>query len=874
MLVSTRDRLRRVPLWLCSATLALSAVASPPTNYELVFEDEFTGSSLDPSIWHIDEGARKDAINVADAIEVSNGQLTISTWTEDNQTGTANDVHHTGFITTNDLFLHPFGYFEASIRFDQGATGAWHAFWLMPGGSTPIWGTPDAETGAEIDIIEYRYTRKVTPIDLTADMHCALHWNGYYGGHQKTGTDPDPQPLNNGDSLMDGQFHTYAVLWTPEKYEFYFDGTKVWETTDGLSFAYSNIILSSEVASNVNWAGVTPEGGYGAKGASTNPKFTVEYVRVYNLKDSVSGQAAFNSDPIPGTLEAENFDVGGKGVAYYDKSDSGPGTNTTYRSGEDVDIDADASASNGYYVSEPSVNEWLEYTISTTQPGYYSASVDIARVQDTSDNSDNGMMLFYANGEQLGLNRTDDTGGWTSFATQSIPSYLYLQSGDTFTVRFENSRDINFDAIHFDYLGTKADAREGESATLSGPTIIGSELCSGSQFITGFGSTTTVHTAQFDNVDGFNDGGDVTMTLRYSWYNTNVNKTTGVKVKVNGAYLQNNGSDLLIPFVSTGSWNHWKNITLTLPNMLAGANNTVILESNAISNQNIRVDSVIFTRDEPLPVTGGGQITTIEAEDSGNIMLGNPGNEAYVATHANASYGAYVKGLNKSNAGVEFPSITAGSGQATITIYYANGSGASSNKALEVNGVSQDVTFPATSSLTDFSGSVQATVTLTGSDNIKIYRKHNDSTDGAALRIDYIVIETTATASIDEYTEAEGLEFGQAIQGTHANASNGAYVDRFNKSASGIEWIVTAPADMQATLTIGYGNGTGSESLKMLNVNGVDTLLTFPTTTGWNDYSGVFQMTIDLQAGSNVIKLWRDGAGIDSLRVDWLSLSN
>ncbi|WP_309380531.1 family 16 glycosylhydrolase [Cerasicoccus frondis] len=872
MFASTRDLLRRVPLWLGSASLALSAVAAPPANYELIFEDEFTGASLDTSIWRIDEGARKDAINVADSLEVANGQLTITTWTEDNQPGTANDVHHTGLITTNNGFLHPFGYFEASIRFDQGDTGAWHAFWLMPGGSTPIWGTPDAETGAEIDIIEYRHTRKATPIDLTGDMHCALHWNGYYGGHQKTGSDPDPQPLS-GASLMDGQFHTYAVLWTPTKYEFYFDGTKVWETTNGLSFAYSNIILSSEVKSNVNWAGVTPEDGYGAKGASTNPKFTVEYVRVYNLKDSASGQAAFNSDAIPGTLEAENFDVGGKGVAYYDKSDSGPGTDTAYRTGEDVDIDSDASASNGYYISEPNVNEWLEYTISTTQPGYYSASVDIARVQDTSDSADNGMMLFYANGEELGLNRTDDTGGWTSFATQSIPSYLYLQSGDTFTVRFENNRDINFDAIHFDYLGTKADAREGESATLSGPTIIGSDLCSGNQFISGFGSTSTVHTAQFDNVDGFDDGGEVTMTLRYSWYNTNVNKTTGVKVKVNGVYVQDNGSDLLIPFANTGSWNHWQNITVTLPGMLAGANNTVILESNAISNQSIRVDSVIFSRDEALPPTGG-QTTTIEAEDPANIMLGATGNEAYVATHANASGGAYVNGLNKSNAGVEFPNVAAGSGQATVTIYYANGSGATTNKALEVNGVSQDVTFPVTSSWTDFTGSVQATVTLTGNDDIKIYRKHNDGTDGAALRLDTIVIETAATATIDEYTEAEGLEFGQAIQGTHASASNGAYVDRFNKSASGIEWTVTAPTDMQATLTIGYANGSGADSLKMLNVNGTDTLLTFPITSGWNDYTGVFQITVDLQAGSNSIKLWRDGAGIDSLRVDWLSLAN
>ncbi|WP_269542805.1 family 16 glycosylhydrolase [Cerasicoccus fimbriatus] len=864
MFVPTRDQLQRwASLGLISAA-TVTAHTSPPANYELVFEDNFDGTELDSTVWRIDEGPRKDAINVTDSIVVANGELTITTWTEDNQPGTDNDVHHTGLISTNNKILHPFGYYEASIRFDQGATGAWHAFWLMPGGSTPIWGTPDAETGAEIDIIEYRHTRKVTPIDLTGDMHCALHWNGYFGGHQKDGSNPDPQPLG-GASLMDGQFHTYAVLWTPTKYEFYFDGTKVWETTNGLSFAYSNMILSSEVKSNVNWAGVTPEDGYGAKGTSTNPKFTVDYVRIYNLSDSVSGQAAFNSDTIPGTIEAEHFDVGGDGVSYYDKDDSGPGTNTSYRSGTDVDIDASASASNGYHISEPTRNEWLQYTLSTTQPGYYSVSVDVARVQDTTDSADNGMMLFYANVEELGSIRVDDTGGWTNFVTQSIPSFLYLEDGDQFATRFENTRDVNFDAIHFTYLGTKADLREAEDALLSGPSIIGN-------LISGFGSTSTVHTAQFDNVEGFSDGGDVTMTLRYAWPQNNPSKTTGVKVKVNGNYLQDNGSDLLIPFTDTLSWNHHANLSLTLPGMNPGPNNTVILESDTISNQNIRLDAVIFSRDEYIPPTGG-TATEIEAEDSGNILLGNPGNEAYIGTHANASNGAYVNGLNKSNAGVEFSNVSAGSGQATITIYYAN-DGSVTDKALEVNGVSQDITYALTSSWSDFSGTVQATITLTGNDNIKIYRKHNDGTDGGSLRIDKIVIDATASATISEYTEAEGLEFGEAIQGTHANASNGAYVDRFNKSASGIEWVVTSPAAMQATLTVGYANGSGSDSLKMLNVNGVDTLLTFPVTTGWNDYTGELQVMIDLQAGSNDITLWRDGAGIDSLRVDWLSLEN
>lgn len=844
--------------------------ANPPSDYELVFEDNFDGNELDPATWRIDEGPRKDAVNVTDSVEVSNGHLSITTYTDVNQSGTDNDVHHSAMISTAERFLHPFGYYEARIRFDQGAVGAWHAFWIMPGGTTPNWGTnPDAETGAEIDIIEYRYER-ANNLDLTADMHCALHWNGYYGGHQKDGTDPDPQPLG-GSSLMDGNFHTYAVLWTPTKYEFYFDGTKVWETTNGLSFAYSNIIFSSEVADNYWWSGNLPVDGYGSKGASTNPKFTVDWVRVYNLKNSVSGQAAYAANSIPGTLEAEDFDAGGDGVSYYDKDDSGPGTNTSYRSSTDVDIDAASSASNGYHISEPTENEWLEYTLNTTQVGVYSVEVDVARIQDTQDNQDNGKMLFYADGEQLGEIRIDDTGGWTTWHRQSIPYFAYLEDGSVFTTRFANRRDVNLDALHFEYLGNVVDAREAESGSASNLSVIGSDLTSGNQFVSGFGEVGVTHSLEFTQVEGFNDGGDVTMTLRYSWPQNNLNKTTGVKVKVNGSYLQDGGSDLLIPFTNTLSWNHYNNLSITLPNMNPGANNTVVLESDAVSNQNIRLDVALFSRDEA--VAGGGQTTSIEAEDSGNILLGNPGNEAYISYHSNASNGAFVNGLNKSSAGVEFPGVSAGSGTATITIHYANGS-TQCTKALEVNGVAQNVDFAPTTAWNDFTGSVQATVTLTGNDNIKIYRKYNDSTDDGSLRIDYIEIETSGSASIDEYTEAEGLEFGQAIQGTHSNASNGAYVDRLNKSASGVLWTVNAPAAMQATLTVGYANGSGANSLKMLDVNGVDTLLTFPATSAWNDFTGVHQVTVNLQAGSNDIKLWRDGAGVDSLRVDWMELSN
>ena len=867
----------------------LSAIPSSISDdYHLFWEDEFEGTELNPMDWKITEGPRKGAVNVSDTIEVSDGYLSISTYTADNQPGNLNDVHHTGFVSTANKLLHPFGYYEARVRMDAVESGAWHAFWLMPGGTTPNWGDfPDASTGAEVDIFEYRHSRKKwrnndIVIDMIDKIHYGILWNGYWGQKQKA-DNPVVDPLD-GSSLVDGQFHNYGVLITPDKYEFYFDGEKLWETTEGVTYAYSHVLLTSEVTEagdeKQGWfANHAPDEGYGVKGASTNPKFTIDWVRIYDLNDSESGQMAYSSNGVPGGIEAENFDQGGLGVGYYDKSDSGPGNNTSYRSGEGVDIDASASASNGYYVTEPTENEWMEYTLNPTKDGIYSVEVSVARIQDTTDNKDNGMMLFYADGEELGEIRIDDTSGWTAWNRQSIPSYIYLSGQPVFTIRFANRRKVNLDQLHFQYLGNVYDFREAEDGS-SNLSILNTEFASGGSYLSGFGDVGTPEYVAFNGVDGFTDGGDVTMTVRYAWPQGHPDKLPAIRVIVNGEYLQADGSydtdpteAFVLPMTNTYSWHMYHELSLTVPGLLAGTNNTVMLESDGLSNQNIRLDSVLFSKEEAV---SSGSFLSIEAEAPGNSLLGNAGNDAYVGTNSNAQGGAYVSGFNKSNAGVEWPDLAwNGAGMATVTIHYSNGSGVDVTKALEVNGVAQDVVFPVTSDWNDYSGTVEVSVSLLGdgTDDLRIWRKYNTAGDEGNLRVDFIEIGSVSSLSIFE--EAEGNEFGQAIVGTHPSSSGGEYVDRLNKTASGVEWTgISAPADMQATLTFGYANGSGSDSLKMLVVNGQSQLVSFPVTSGWNDYTGEFTITVDLVEGDNTIRLWRDGSGIDTLRVDYMELTN
>lgn len=72
---------------------------------------------------------------------------------------------------------------------------------------------------------------------------------------------------------------------------------------------------------------------------------------------------------LPGTIEAENFDLGVEGVAYHDtdKVDEG---GTHYRSdGGGVDI---VTGNGGYAIGYTAKGEWLEYTVNVTQAGTYS----------------------------------------------------------------------------------------------------------------------------------------------------------------------------------------------------------------------------------------------------------------------------------------------------------------------------------------------------------------------------------------------------------------------------------------------------------------------------------------------------------------------
>jgi hypothetical protein len=94
-------------------------------------------------------------------------------------------------------------------------------------------------------------------------------------------------------------------------------------------------------------------------------------------KGSTTGQKPYGGTPrrVPGTIEAEDYDTGGEGVAYHDTTSGNKGGK--YRT-DDVDITSSGKSSNGFFTKYNDTDEWLEYTINAAYAGSYKLDFSVA----------------------------------------------------------------------------------------------------------------------------------------------------------------------------------------------------------------------------------------------------------------------------------------------------------------------------------------------------------------------------------------------------------------------------------------------------------------------------------------------------------------
>jgi hypothetical protein len=130
---------------------------------------------------------------------------------------------------------------------------------------------------------------------------------------------------------------------------------------------------------------------------------------------------------VPGTVQAENYDTGGQGVAYNVTAVNGSAN--SYRS-DGVDLEATTDTGGGYDVGWTATGQWFKYTVNVATAGTYAVSLRLAAPTAVT----NALQINNAAGTDLtGVVTAPATGGWQTWTT--VTANITLPAGvQTLTV--------------------------------------------------------------------------------------------------------------------------------------------------------------------------------------------------------------------------------------------------------------------------------------------------------------------------------------------------------------------------------------------------------------------------------------------------------
>lgn len=195
-------------LFLVCWTISANLSAQSSTEWKLIFEDEFEGSTFDTDYWsYCKRGTpawNKYLVSSPKTVLVENGVLKVRAI---KNTNTDSDPvpYHTGGIESRGKFNFKYGKAEIRAKFDNGQ-GSWPAIWMMPENNIGGW-----PAGGEIDIMEH----------LNADnlIHQTVHSAyTYTPGYKNNPTSTKTTSINKDD------WNVYGFNWYPDRIDFTLNG--------------------------------------------------------------------------------------------------------------------------------------------------------------------------------------------------------------------------------------------------------------------------------------------------------------------------------------------------------------------------------------------------------------------------------------------------------------------------------------------------------------------------------------------------------------------------------------------------------------------------------------------------------------------------
>jgi beta-glucanase (GH16 family) len=255
----------------CGAALPQATAAPAPTptyawnpqGWNLVWSDEFDGTTINPKNWVFDKGGNgwgnvemEYYTDRPENARVENGNLIIEARLEKYE-----GLQYTSArLNSRGLQEFQYGRIEARMKLPSGQ-GIWPAFWML--GSNASW-----PLGGEMDIMEY--------VGKTPDtVYQTVHGPGYsgnkgIGSHFVLGAD-----------TLKNDFHIFAIEWAPNEIRWFVDAQEVFKITPaqipaGTQWVYDHpFFMILNLAVGGGWPGFPDD-------TTVFPQqLLVDYVRVY-----------------------------------------------------------------------------------------------------------------------------------------------------------------------------------------------------------------------------------------------------------------------------------------------------------------------------------------------------------------------------------------------------------------------------------------------------------------------------------------------------------------------------------------------------------------------------------------------------------------
>ncbi|MBQ7549075.1 MAG: glycoside hydrolase family 16 protein [Clostridia bacterium] len=217
------------------------------SGYTRVLYEEFEGDSLNTELWKCrGTGKERCGYNAPSQIRVEDGKLIITgEYREDGELGPG---WYSAEVALKEWQEYG-GYFEIKCICNRDY-GFWSAFWMQSEHSYDHELSAGGVGGAEIDIFEamsYDAMLKKNRNAVTQTIWC-------------NGGDDDPDNLDKigmgryyGNDIYD-TYNTYGLLWTEDEYVFYVNGIETARTSQAVSHAPEQLIMSLCLPGEINFS--------------------------------------------------------------------------------------------------------------------------------------------------------------------------------------------------------------------------------------------------------------------------------------------------------------------------------------------------------------------------------------------------------------------------------------------------------------------------------------------------------------------------------------------------------------------------------------------------------------------------------------------